>query len=172
MKTVTNITAEGIHVQIPNGGVVVAPLPFTLADDATNFAATNGEDGWEAIWEVEEHGMVHYFTEAELAAALAYEPPVVIDLDTLRAQLWQSFDRYAREQTDDNSRVSINLIAVNPASSDRSRQRAAEWAGWWSNLWYVYATKRATLLATSTMPTTDFATEVGTAPWTIWEIAE
>ena len=170
MSTITDITVEGIHVK-RGDTVVVAPLPFALADDATNFAATNGEDGWEAIWEVEEHGMVHYFTEAEIAAALAYEPPVVIDLDALRAQLWQSFDRYAREQTDDNSRVSINLIATNPEATAQQLTRAAAWAGWWSNLWAVYAVKKATLTATGTMPATDFATEVGAAPFSIWEIA-
>jgi hypothetical protein len=150
MSQITLINSEGIHVK-HGDTVVVAPLPPRLDPDH--------------LEDVE-------LTEAEIATALAYEPPVIIDIDSLRAQLWQSFDRYAREQTDDNSRVSINLIAVNPDSTPQQRQRAVEWAGWWQQLWYVYAVKRATLLATSTMPTTDFAAEVGAAPWTIWEIAE
>jgi len=57
MKTVTNITAEGIHVD--NGGIVViAPLPerIELTEEG------NLPEGVE-------------LTEAEIDAALAYEPP-------------------------------------------------------------------------------------------------
>lgn len=92
--------------------------------------------------------------------------------DNLRAELWNSFNEYAENQTDSNSRTSINLIATDTDSTSQQLQRAREWGLWWKNLWYVYAVKRATLQATGVLPETDFATEVGTAPWTIWEIAE
>ena len=99
-------------------------------------------------------------------------PPVIIDVEAALSRLWHAFDTYARAQTDDNSRVSISLIAANPASTAQQLTRATEWANWWRALWTVYAVKRAALVTTEAVPVTDFATEVGTAPWTIWEIAE
>lgn len=101
------------------------------------------------------------------------EPPAPpVNIDALRAQLWQSFDTYARKQTDDNSRVSISLIATNPASTEQQLARATEWGQWWASLWQVYAVKRAALIDTLAMPETDFEAEVGAAPYNIWEIAE
>lgn len=108
------------------------------------------------------------FSELDIENAKNFVAPTNINL--LRKELWESFNNYAENQTDNNSRTTINIIAFNPNTSEIQKQRANEWIQWWENLWAVYAIKRNELINNEVMPTIDFDVEVGKTPWTIWEI--
>lgn len=72
-KTIRTITAEGIHVNL-GFSELVAPLPFELPEGATAFThdTETGECNWLNEDETEGTATI---TDADLTAALAYEPP-------------------------------------------------------------------------------------------------
>ena len=114
-----------------------------------------------------EHSLV--VEEQQIADAIAsLHAPEPVSVADLIAQLWQDFNGYALAQTDLNSRSSIALILANPDSTAQQLQRAAEWGQWWSDLWTLYGTKRAEIVATKAP--VDY--ELPSSPWTIWEIAQ
>jgi hypothetical protein len=166
MSTITDVTVEGIHVK-RGDTVVVAPLPERMH---TATKVTQGADGTLFLVDEGDYEWDDTLTEAELQSALAYEPPVVIDLDTLRDQLWQSFNAHGNAMADANCRTSIALIAANPDATEQQKSRAMDWGLWWNTLWEQYATLKAELIANQVYPTFDLSQN--TPPWNIWEIAD
>lgn len=75
MRTIRTITAEGIHISL-GSSELVAPLPQPLPEGATDVQWVPEENALNYF--VDEVPFTMDITEADLAAALAYEPPAPI----------------------------------------------------------------------------------------------
>jgi hypothetical protein len=92
-----------------------------------------------------------------------------IDPAPLIAAAWAAADAHARAGMDENARLSIVGLMVDPACPAWRAQRIAEFRAWWSALWAEYASVRARILAGEAAAYEPAV--VGPCPWSIWQIA-
>lgn len=88
--------------------------------------------------------------------------------DAKVAILWEDANKFANEQMDANSRLSISLLLASGTATAQQLSRINDFGAWWSSLWSYYAVQKAKLIA-GEEASFDPAV-VGNTPWTIWQI--
>ena len=105
-------------------------------------------------------------TESEKAIVVANSEPTS---DQRISELWNHIDSFIRSQMDENARHSINLMLVNPATTEDQMQRLFDYGDWWTEMWTVhYAGARQIIMDGGTIDLTTL--ELPECPYTIWEI--
>lgn len=95
--------------------------------------------------------------------------PARPDVATQLAAAWAAADAWARAGMDDNARISIVGLLVDPSCPPWRAQRIADFRAWWAALWAHYGAVRTQILAGQVAAFDVQA--VGPCPWSIWQIA-